>query len=382
MASGATHSPARPTEPLIPDDRVAGPPTSVEGLVRAAAESIARRPRSESVADEEDHTDEALAVLVSAVLAGRQGEPLPALQRFAWTAEAAGLVADLRRGVLASARASAVPADDVLSVLVEIERVLEALEQDVAARFVEHLVGPHALQLLVEVAHDVRSPLGSILFLVERMRRGDTGPVSPMQERHLGLVYSAAYGLAALASDAMELARGGVRLVGGQPVAFSIAAVMHAVRDVVQPLAEEKGLTLRFSGPASDVRVGHPAAITRVLLNLVTNALKFTNNGSVTVTAFESAGDAVSFRVEDTGRGMPEQVAARVTEVFSRAGPAGAYSFSSAGLGIAICRKLLDTMHGSLAIAPVSPVGTRVEFTLLLPGDLPPDAPSLIARTA
>ena len=366
MASAATHSPAPPTEPLHSGDPV-GPPSNVEDLVRAAAESIAKDARSRMPLDEDSDAEAALVSLVELILAGRRGAPVPSLERFAWTAEASRLIAELRRGVLASARASAVPADDVLSVLVEIERLLEALEHDVAARFVAHLVGPHALQLLVEVAHDVRSPLGSILFLVERMRRGHTGPVSPMQERHLGLVYSAAFGLAALASDAMELARGGARLVGPEPVQFSIAALMHAVRDVVQPLAEEKGLMLRFSGPVGDVRIGHPAAIMRVLLNLVTNALKFTNNGSVTVSALESDTGSVCFSVEDTGRGMPESVAARVTEVFLRSGAKPSYSFSSAGLGIAICRKLVDTMSGTLTIAPVSPVGTRVEFTLLLP---------------
>jgi signal transduction histidine kinase len=367
MASDATHYLAPPTEPLRSRDYGTGGPADVEGLLRAAAESIARAPHPENPGSDEGSTRAALSALVETVLASRRGVPLPPLERFAWTAEASRLITELRRGVLAGARASAVPADDVLSVLADIERLLEALEQDVAARFVEHLVGPHALQLLVEVAHDVRSPLGSILFLVDRMRRGDTGPVSPMQERHLGLVYSAAFGLAAMASDAMELALGGARLVGPEPVPFSIAALMHAVRDVVQPLAEEKGLTLRFSGPAEDIRIGHPAAITRVLLNLVTNALKFTNNGSVTVTAFVAGGDEVCFSVEDTGRGMPPGVAARVTEVFSREAGAPTYSFSSAGLGIAICRKLVDTMSGSLSIAPVSPVGTRVEFTLLLP---------------
>jgi signal transduction histidine kinase len=367
MASAATYSPAPPTEPLRSEDDATGAPRSVEELVRAAAESVARERAAEAAPEDESSTLEALNTLVEAVLGSRGGASLPSLERFAWTADAPRLIAELRRGVLARAHGASVPAEEVLAVLLQIERLLVALEQDVAARFVQHLVGPHALQLLVEVAHDVRSPLGSILFLVERMRRGDTGPVSPMQERHLGLVYSAAFGLAALAGDAMELARGGARLVGPQPVPFSIAGLMHAVRDVVQPLAEEKGLTLRFSGPSEDIRLGHPAAITRVLLNLVTNALKFTNNGSVTVIAFESGADAVSFSVEDTGRGMPPGVAARVTEVFSRTSGSPTYSFSSAGLGIAICRKLVDTMQGSLSITPLSPVGTRVEFTLLLP---------------
>jgi signal transduction histidine kinase len=188
-----------------------------------------------------------------------------------------------------------------------------------------------------------------------------------MQERHLGLVYSAAFGLSAMASDMMELARGGARLIDAGPVAFSIADVLHSVRDVVQPIAEEKGLSLRFSGPPNDVRIGHPAAISRVLLNLVTNALKFTNNGTVTVVAEDGEGGRVCFRVEDTGRGMPSGVATRITEVFARPLATGDYAFSSAGLGVAICRKLVDTMKGTLTIAPALPLGTVVEVHLSLP---------------
>lgn len=374
MVSAATRSRAQLSDPTRAPDCPHRPRiTGIDELVRAAGREVAHRwAQSAAIPDEESSVAAAVNVLVDAVIAGTRGAPLPSLASFPWTAEAPRLVAGLRRGILAGEGVSDVPAAQVLSVLNLLEQLLEALEEDVASRFVEHLIGPHALQLLVEVAHDVRSPLGSILFLVERMRGGGTGPVSPMQERHLGLVYSAAFGLSALASDLMELARGGARLVGAAPVAFSIADVMHAVRDVVQPIAEEKGLTVRFSGPPRDLRTGHPAAITRVLLNLVTNALKFTNNGSVTVTAHDVADDAVRFCVEDTGRGMPKAVAARITEVFARPCATGDFSFSSAGLGIAICRKLVDAMGGTFSISLVTPVGTRVEVTLVLPAPCSP----------
>lgn len=227
----------------------------------------------------------------------------------------------------------------------------------------------HPTELLVAVAHDMRSPLGSILLLVERMRCGASGPVTPAQERQLGLVYSAAFGLSALASDMMELAHGGARLLGPAPVAFSLTAVLHAVRDVVQPIAEEKGLALRFSALRDDVRVGHPAALTRVLLNLVTNALKFTSNGSVTVTVTASADrtDGVRFQVDDTGRGMPASVMARVADGCTRAPGVDGHAFSSAGLGIDICRKLLQAMDSSLSFSALEPVGTRAAFSLALP---------------
>ncbi len=320
------------------------------------------------MAGDADQAVLALSVLCDAVRIGLAGGPIPSLASHTWTAEGPRLLTALRRELIAQSTGSSVPAAEVIRVLQQIEQLCLLLEQDASAQFAEHVLGPNALQLLVEVAHDMRSPLTSIQFLVERMRAGQTGPVSPMQERHLGLVYAAAFGLSGMASDVTELAQGGARLVGPAVVPFSISEVLHAVRDVVQPIAEEKRLTVRFSGPPVDVRLGHPAALHRVLLNLVTNALKFTNSGAVTVQA-ESAGDsAVRFLVADTGRGMPPLVTARFLNAPAEgAANHDAPAFSSAGLGLAICQKLIGAMRGDLALASSDGRGTRLAFTLDLP---------------
>src|SRR5690606_34479880 len=165
------------------------------------------------------------------------------------------------------------------------ERIARALEPDWAQHLADRLSGPDGLELVVEVAHDLRSPLTSILFLAETLQRGRSGPVNEVQERQLGLIYSAAFGLSAMASDVIELARGGDRLASAEPVPFSVADVIHSVRDIVQPMAEEKGLAVVIHTPDSDFRVGHPGALNRVLLNLTTNALKFTSEGQVEVSA-------------------------------------------------------------------------------------------------
>ena len=365
---------ARPNE----SSRHAG----IAALLADAAAAVAHRWESAAVDPGEiEPAVEALQVLTAAIVAGLAGAPLPPLGAYAWTAEAPRLIGGLRRSLLARSEQSAVAPDDVLRAIQQMELLLKALETDASAQFAEHVLGPNALQLLVEVAHDMRSPLGSIQFLVERMRRGQTGPVSPMQERHLDLVYSAAFGLSALTSDVMELAQGGARLVGAAVVPFSIGEVLRAVRDVVQPIAEEKKLTLRFSGPPGDLRLGHPAALHRVLLNLVTNALKFTNAGSVTVQADAITPTAVRFHVVDTGRGMPASVTARLVPDFGAHRQAASRSqsereadtvFSSAGLGLAICQKLVAAMGSRLTILSAHHGGSQLEFTLDLPA-LPSD---------
>ena len=267
-------------------------------------------------------------------------------------------------------RARALPAPDpsqLLNILHAIERVGLHLEADWAQHFTDRLSSPDGLELVVEVAHDLRSPLTSILFLAETLQRGRSGAVNAVQERQLGLIYSAAFGLSSVASDVIELARGGDRLVDLDPIPFSVTDILESVRDIVQPIAEEKNLTVRLTVPEADFRIGHPVALSRVLLNLTTNALKFTGEGFVELTAIQRGPRSLEFSVRDTGRGIPPQSMATLFEPFRRRQKPGEYAFSGSGLGLSICRKLVEAM-GSVMQVDTSPgYGTRFYFVLDLP---------------
>lgn len=255
----------------------------------------------------------------------------------------------------------------LLRVLGAMERVQGALDRDSAQRFANALSGSDGLDMVVEVAHDLRSPLASILFLAETLRRGQSGAINPIQERQLGLVYSAAFGLSALASDVIELVRGGERLMDLHPTPFSVTETLGSVRDIVLPIAEEKGLTVRITPPDTDWRIGHPLALNRVLLNLTTNALKFTSAGQVEVTCRPVTKTRLEFSVKDTGRGIPVEVVPTLFDAFRRRVRPGQYTFSSAGLGLSICRKLVTRMGGELQVETAPGHGTRFHFELDLP---------------
>jgi len=231
-----------------------------------------------------------------------------------------------------------------------------------SARIADH----DALSLLVGVTHDMRSPLSSMLMLLERLRSGQAGPLTPTQERQLGLLYSATFELAAMTNDALDFARGTASSASEAPVSFSITDLLRSVCQVVQPIAEEKGLMLRCSGPTSDRRIGQPTILHRVLLNLVTNALKYTNTGTVTLTATAVSATSLCFQVDDSGRGMPEEVVASLVPPVE-GGPFFSGAFSGSGLGLGICRRLLGDLNSNLEIESLQPVGTRVQFTLALP---------------
>lgn len=277
------------------------------------------------------------------------------------------LIAGMRRSLLEQSRREQLSAADTVKVLTVLEQLNTDLEDDAAHRFSSRLGGMGGLELIVDVAHDMRSPLGSILFLAEQIRRGQSGAVSPVQERQLGLIYGAALGLSTMASDVMDLARGGEKLVQQTPAPLSLPGIFQSVREIVLPMAEERGLSLRFWTQVTDPRVGHAQAIQRVLLNLVTNAVKFTTTGEVAVTATATSPSRVRFEVRDTGRGIPEAVLGTLFDAFRRRLKPGQYIFSSAGLGLSICQNLVRAMGSELLVESVIDEGSSFEFEVELP---------------
>jgi len=273
----------------------------------------------------------------------------------------------LRSEVIQSWSAAAAAPAEVLAALTAIERVRVAIEPDWLQDFTSRLAGPNGLEIVVDVAHDLRSPLTSILFLAETLQRGQSGDVNDVQRRQLGLIYSAALGLSALVSDAIELARGGDELVEKQPVPFSVAAALESVRDIVRPIAEEKQLAVRVLPPTRDHRLGHPVALSRVLLNLTTNALKFTEAGYVEIVTQELGPSQVEFAVRDSGKGIAPEVVESLYQPLRPAVGRPGYSFSQTGLGLTMCRKLLAAMGSELKVETRPGWGARFHFVLTLP---------------
>lgn len=235
--------------------------------------------------------------------------------------------------------------------------------------FAGELADRGGFDLAVEVAHDMRSPLTSILFLSEILHGGQSGALNEVQKRQIGIIYSAALGLVGMASDMIEMARGGHRLPAEEPSSFSVNDIISNVHDLVRPTAEEKRLELHIQGLRASRRVGHPVPLSRVLLNLTTNALKFTEDGTVALSARSLGGARVEFSVRDTGPGIMDEALATLYQPFRRQPTrATGYYFSGTGLGLAICRRLIEAMGSELKLETRQGWGTRFTFVL----DLPP----------
>jgi two-component system capsular synthesis sensor histidine kinase RcsC len=145
--------------------------------------------------------------------------------------------------------------------------------------------------------------------------------------------------------------------------------MLESVHDIVRPIAEEKRLTVRLLAPTHDERMGHPVALSRVLLNLTTNALKFTDEGYVEIIAQELPGGAgrIEFAVRDSGRGIPEEKITTLFQPLRKESGRRGQLFSQTGLGLTICRKLATAMKSELQVESRIGWGTRFYFQLDLP---------------
>ena len=254
-------------------------------------------------------------------------------------------------------------ANEVVSTLIKLDEAEDAWRRTDRGKFISRLTGADCADAVVAIAHDIRSPLCSILLLVDALRRAEKMSPNPIRERQLGLIYGAAFGLSTTVSNLIGAARGD-GLVQGEPMPFSVSETMHSVSAIVQPMCEEKGIPLGIEFPENDARIGHASAIQQSLLNLTSNALRYTDAGSVAMGCSEVSADRVEFWVEDTGPGIPDEVLERLCYGFPPEGVK--LRFSSAGLGLAIVRTLVEAMGSTLQVDSGDD-GTRFSFVLSLP---------------
>src|SRR6266496_4829909 len=341
----------------------------LKNSIRAVLSELGKRPRSTGA----DEVSELLGLVATAIhqawFSAAPDTPVrPKVDPRIHSTLGRRLLELLRGDVVEGWREVDVPEPELLPLLVAMERVRVTIEPNWAQTFAQQLSGNDGLALLMDVAHDLRSPLTSILVLAETLQRGQSGEVNDVQRRQLGLIYTAALGLSSVASDIIEFTQGGDQLVDQEQSAFSVTAMLESVGDIVRPIAEEKYLTVRLLAPVHDERLGHSVALSRVLLNLTTNALKFTDQGYVEIVAQEvGEGNRIEFAVRDSGRGIPPEKVTTLFQPLRKESGRRGQLFSQTGLGLTICRKLASAMKSELKVESREGWGTRFFFELTLP---------------
>jgi signal transduction histidine kinase len=234
------------------------------------------------------------------------------------------------------------------------------------------------------MSHELRTPLNAILGMTQLMKMG----INPdKQAEYAQDIHQAGRHLLGLINDVLEFSRLEAGQVAIEPVRTVLKDELEWTVSLLRPLAEEKGLQLTYwlePGLAHAYLADGPR-IRQVLFNLVGNALKFTNEGfiSLIVTYGGSAGedsDLVRFEVRDTGIGVPAELQQRIFEEFQQADNALAREHGGSGLGLAISTRLVKLMNGEIGVESREAGGSIFWFALPLrwiaePGARQPAAP-------
>jgi hypothetical protein len=224
---------------------------------------------------------------------------------------------------------------------------------------------------LARMSHELRTPLNSVIGFSELLLMGASGELAPEQRRQTELINHAGKHLLRLINDVLDLAKVEQGTMETECAAFDAAAVVGVVVETLAVQADERGLTLSAELPAEGVPVDSDERLVRqILMNLVGNAIKFTEEGAVKVTAVRDADSSVTLQVHDTGPGIPDDDQERLFTAFWQGEGVRAPGHSGTGLGLSISRRMAELIGGKLTVESV--VGEGSTFSLQIP---PADRP-------
>jgi signal transduction histidine kinase len=226
--------------------------------------------------------------------------------------------------------------------------------------------GRAKVQLMARLSHELRTPLQSIAGYIELLRLGAPEPLTPAQAYLLDRMLDGEQILVHVVDDLITFSRLETGHLSYDLDAVSVHQALRVTEAIVAPLAHARGVALSVSDGTRDAQVfGDDAKIKQVLVNLATNAVKFTGQGGqVTLTCRAADDDDVVFDISDTGAGIPADQLRAIFEPYVQLPTPLLDSHGGSGLGLAISREFATAMHGELTVS--STLGRGSTFTLRL----------------
>jgi PAS domain S-box-containing protein len=220
-------------------------------------------------------------------------------------------------------------------------------------------------QFLANMSHELRTPLNSIIGYTQFVLDDEQRPITADQREDLGRVLRSARHLLDLINGVLDLARIESGRESVSISRFALADLIDNVVDAVTPMAKSKGLELECSveSDIADLQTDEKK-LRQILLNLLANAVKFTERGRVSITCRHDA-DSIRVVVEDTGVGIPPEHLDEIFNEFHQVDPSIHKQYGGTGLGLAIVRRLAELLKGSIQVN--STIGAGSTFILVVP---------------
>jgi len=220
---------------------------------------------------------------------------------------------------------------------------------------------------LANMSHEIRTPMNAIMGMSQQLYKTT---LTSRQSTFLDAILYSAEHLLVIINDILDISKIEAGKLNLEAIGFSMQASVQGALQVMQHKAEEKGLVLKavIDDAVSDVLIGDPHRFKQVLLNMISNSIKFTEKGSVTiqcsVLGVAAGRQTIQITVKDTGIGMDEAFMDQLFTKFSQEDDSVARKYGGTGLGMSICKKLIELMDGRIEVSSKKNEGTAITFVL------------------
>ncbi|WP_448130412.1 sensor histidine kinase [Stenotrophomonas rhizophila] len=251
----------------------------------------------------------------------------------------------------------------VLALYAELDEQAEQLREvsELKSRFLSYM------------SHEFRTPLGSILSMTRLLEDGMDGPLTEEQRRQVRFISTSTSELREMVDDLLDLAKIEAGRITISPAWFDLMDLFSALRGMFRPLVEGNQVDLLFEDPpVMPMLYTDDKKLAQILRNFISNALKFTPSGQVTVSTQLEGENAVRFSVRDTGIGIPAELQSTLFEDFVQVDTPLQKRLRGTGLGLSLCKRFAELLGGHVGVE--SEIGTGSNFYVVLPLTLATEA--------